>query len=274
MGKTKFFVRGPQGFLAKARLENYIGAVADRLESNLATPSLTASEAIEGNHVVVLGNLRTHLVHAVGGTVLNVAEFLRHAGKRWALLTTDEQIIVRYRHLKNSAAGVFGVMDGTFAGDGAGPRALRVFVKNYILASHDLVALDAVAAKMMGFDPLSIPYLRRLHEDGLGCADPGSIEVDGIDINGIDFRFHTLASPQSRLLSRIAGEDRLKHTNTGRFGRLRTSFLEALQDFYIRKMWQNRTGKYRLALAHSSSWGRLMDKYNLTLPNQLTQDNR
>jgi len=45
--------------------------------------------------------------------------------------------------------------------------------KDYILASSDQVAIDAVAAKMMDFDPLSIKYLRLAHEDKLGCADPG-----------------------------------------------------------------------------------------------------
>ena len=44
-------------------------------------------------------------------------------------------------------------------------------VKNYLLASADQVAIDAVAAKMMGFDPLSIRYIRLAHEAGLGCGD-------------------------------------------------------------------------------------------------------
>ncbi len=43
--------------------------------------------------------------------------------------------------------------------------------KDYILASADQVAIDAVASKMMGFEPLSIPYIRLAHERGLGCGD-------------------------------------------------------------------------------------------------------
>jgi uncharacterized protein (DUF362 family) len=35
------------------------------------------------------------------------------------------------------------------------------------------VAIDAVAAKMMGFDPLEIGYIRMAHEQGLGVGDPG-----------------------------------------------------------------------------------------------------
>jgi hypothetical protein len=53
------------------------------------------------------------------------------------------------------------------------------YAKNVILASADQVAIDAVAARLMGFDPLSIRYLRLAHDAGLGCADPREIEIVG-----------------------------------------------------------------------------------------------
>jgi uncharacterized protein (DUF362 family) len=56
--------------------------------------------------------------------------------------------------------GVFAVMDGTVMGDGAGPRTMPPRIGNIILASADQVAIDAIAARIMGFDPLDIPYLR------------------------------------------------------------------------------------------------------------------
>jgi hypothetical protein len=75
--------------------------------------------------------------------------------------------------------GVFAVMDGTFAGDGPGPRCMIPHVKNVILASADQVAIDAVAAKLMGIDPMSIKFIRTAHELGLGCGDPRDIEIVG-----------------------------------------------------------------------------------------------
>jgi len=51
--------------------------------------------------------------------------------------------------------------------------------KNVILASADQVAIDAVAAKLMGFDPLSIKFIRLAHDAGLGCGDPREIEIVG-----------------------------------------------------------------------------------------------
>ena len=41
------------------------------------------------------------------------------------------------------------------------------------------VAIDAVAAKLMGFDPMSIKFIRMAHELGLGCGDPREIEIVG-----------------------------------------------------------------------------------------------
>ena len=70
-------------------------------------------------------------------------------------------------------------MDGTTAGNGPGPRTMYPVVKNVMLASADQVAIDAVAAKMMGFDPMSLEYIRLAHEDGLGVGDPRDIEIVG-----------------------------------------------------------------------------------------------
>ena len=75
--------------------------------------------------------------------------------------------------------GVFAVMDGTFAGDGPGPRCMVPYVKNVILASRDQVAIDAVAARLMGFDPMTIRYIRLAHEAGLGVGDVREIELVG-----------------------------------------------------------------------------------------------
>ncbi|MEO0019626.1 MAG: DUF362 domain-containing protein, partial [candidate division WOR-3 bacterium] len=85
--------------------------------------------------------------------------------------------------------GIFAVMDGTTAGNGPGPRTLKPVVKNVILASQDQVAIDAIAAKMMGFDPLSIKYIRLAHEKGLGVGDPKEIEVVGDDISNENWGF-------------------------------------------------------------------------------------
>jgi hypothetical protein len=70
-------------------------------------------------------------------------------------------------------------MDGTTVGNGPGPRTMVPVRKDVMLAAADQVAIDAVSARMMGFDPLSIRYLALAHERGLGVADPREIELVG-----------------------------------------------------------------------------------------------
>src|SRR5687768_13194932 len=62
-------------------------------------------------------------------------------------------------------------------------------IKDYMLASSDQVAIDAVAAKMMGFDPMSLEYIRLAHEDKLGVGDPREIEVVGDDVSAESWGF-------------------------------------------------------------------------------------
>jgi hypothetical protein len=74
-------------------------------------------------------------------------------------------------------------MDGTTAGNGPGPRTMIPVIKDYILASEDQVAIDAVAAHMMGFDPMKIEYIRLAHEAGLGVGKFEDIEIKGADVS-------------------------------------------------------------------------------------------
>lgn len=84
---------------------------------------------------------------------------------------------------------MFAVMDGTTAGDGPGPRTMRPKVKNVMLASNDQVAIDAVAARLMGFDPMAIPYIRLAHEASPGVGRPEEICLVGDDVSGENWGF-------------------------------------------------------------------------------------
>jgi hypothetical protein len=109
----------------------------------------------------------------------------RHYTHSWIHETLVDLLAIH----KEIHPGIFAVMDGTTAGTGAGPRMISPVVKNVILASADQVAIDAVAAKLMGFDPLRIKYIRLAHEKGLGIGDPREIKLVGDDITGQNWDF-------------------------------------------------------------------------------------
>jgi hypothetical protein len=109
----------------------------------------------------------------------------RHYTHSWIHRTLVDLLAIQ----KEIHPGMFAFMDGTTAGNGPGPRTMIPEVKNVILAGADQVAIDAVAAKLMGFDPLGIEYIRVAHEDGLGVGDPRDIRIAGDDISGESWGF-------------------------------------------------------------------------------------
>jgi uncharacterized protein (DUF362 family) len=73
--------------------------------------------------------------------------------------------------LSNQAKSHLSVVDGFIAMHREGPRHGTPIKLGTIVASTDAVAVDAVAAAVMGFDPLRIGYLKYAQEAGLGVAD-------------------------------------------------------------------------------------------------------
>ena len=132
-----------------------------------------------GENIVHLPTVKTHVFTTTTGAMKNAFGGLLNERRHWTHPVIHETLVDLLMIQKKIHPGVFAVMDGTFAGDGPGPRCMVPHVKNVILASADQVAIDAVAAKMMGFDPLSIKYIRLAHERGLGCGNPAEVEIVG-----------------------------------------------------------------------------------------------
>ena len=132
-----------------------------------------------GENIVHLPTVKTHVFTTTTGAMKNAFGGLLNERRHWTHPVIHETLVDLLMIQKEIHPGVFAVMDGTFAGDGPGPRCMIPYTKNVILASADQVAIDAVAARMMGMDPLSIKYIRLAHDMGLGCGDPRGIRILG-----------------------------------------------------------------------------------------------
>ena len=132
-----------------------------------------------GENIIHLPTVKTHVFTTTTGAMKNAFGGLLNEHRHRTHPVIHETLVDLLRIQKKIHRGVFAVMDGTFAGDGPGPRCMLPCTKNVILASADQVAIDAVAAKLMGFDPLSIQFIRLAHDAGLGCGDPREIEIVG-----------------------------------------------------------------------------------------------
>jgi uncharacterized protein (DUF362 family) len=132
-----------------------------------------------GKNIVHLPTVKCHIYTTTTGAMKNAFGGLLNTRRHYTHSWIHETLVDLLAIQREIHSGLFAVMDGTTAGNGPGPRTMFPEVKNAILASGDQVAIDAVAARLMGHDPLSIPYIRLAHDAGLGVGDPREIEVVG-----------------------------------------------------------------------------------------------
>ena len=133
-----------------------------------------------GENIIHLPTIKTHVFTTTTGAMKNAFGGLLNEHRHWTHPVIHETLVDLLMIQKKIHRGLFAVMDGTFAGDGPGPRCMIPYVKDVMLASADQVAIDAVAAKLMGMDPLKdCKFIRLAHEMGLGCGDVREIEIVG-----------------------------------------------------------------------------------------------
>lgn len=163
-------------------IRDAVGCLAERfLVLNKVYPDgFMIPKRFIGENIIHLPTIKTHVFTTTTGAMKNAFGGLLNEKRHWTHPVIHETLVDLLMIQQKIHSGVFAVMDGTFAGDGPGPRCMLPRVKNVILASADQVAIDAVSAKLMGFDPLKdIKYIRLAHELGLGCGDTTQIEIAG-----------------------------------------------------------------------------------------------
>ena len=213
-----------------------------------------------GRQILHLPTVKTHGHAVMTGSVKNSFGGLLREVRHYAHKYMHEVLVDLLYMQRELHPAVFTVMDGTVAGDGAGPRTMIPRVKNLVLAATDSVAIDAIAAQLMGFDPMSIPFLRMAHERGLGIADPRQIELVGDDVSMENFGFQTKKSL-------VIWGDQM----------IRKGFLRPLErvllhsplmvwapfasNVYHDVVWYPTIGQSRIREFMRTGWGQLFQKY-------------
>lgn len=213
-----------------------------------------------GKNIIHLPTLKTHGHSQTTGAIKNAFGGLLKEVRHYAHKYIHEVLVDLVLMQKELHPGIFAVMDATVCGDGAGPRTMFPKIKNYLLASADSVAIDAVAAKMMGYNPMDIPYIRMCDQMKLGSGNPDNIEIIGEDISDVNFNFTTKKSF-------VIWGDQM----------LRKGFLKFLEkpllhsplvvwapfasNLYHDFLWYPIIGKKRIREFMKTEWGRLFEKY-------------
>ena len=216
-----------------------------------------------GKNIVHLPTTKCHIYTTTTGAMKNAFGGLLNTRRHYTHSWIHETLVDLLAIQKEIHTGLFAIMDGTTAGNGPGPRTMYPIVKNAMLASADQVAIDAVSAKMMGFDPLSIDYIRLAHEDGLGVGDPRDIEIVGdTDAAKENWKFHV-----GKNLVRIGGGDLIWFGPLKRFQNLffRTPLVngfilasDVYHDFYRWPLLDRRVFE---RWCETTAWGQMFLRY-------------
>ena len=222
-----------------------------------------------GENIIHLPTIKTHIFTTMTGAMKNAFGGLLNERRHYTHEVIHETLVDLLMIQKKIHRGIFAVMDGTFAGDGPGPRCMTPHVKNVILASADQVAIDALSAKLMGLDPLEIKFIRLAHELGLGCGDVSKLEIVGEPALA-EQNWH-FEGPYKRLTFAARGQHALY------WGPLRPVQKFLLQTVlapwsyaasivYHDWYWYPFVGKKQIDGAMQSEWGRLFRNYENLQP--------
>lgn len=222
----------------------------------------TIPEIFPDSNVIQLPSLKTHghtkvtiaMKNAFGGLI---TEKRHHCHRK-----IHEVLVDLLQIQKDIHPGIFAIADGTVCGDGKGPRTMEPVIKNYILASEDQVAIDAVSAKMMGFDPMKIKFIKLAHDKGLGNADIDTIDIVGLsknEFNKINFGFKTGKSPV--IFFDQLFRNRLKFIEPVLFHTGLFNLCVFGSAFYHDYLWYPIFGKRKIKEFYKTEWGKLFLSY-------------
>ncbi len=215
---------------------------------------------IIGSNVIHLPTVKTHGHTVMTGAMKNafgglITERRHHCHRLIHEILVDLLTIQKEIH-----PGIFSVIDGTVCGNGNGPRTMKPYIGNILLAGHDQVAIDAISAKIMGYDPLKIPFIKQAHDQGLGCGDPDQIEIVGDDIKELNFHFCT---GKSLVISgdQVFRKGPMKFLEPLIFHT--PLFWLAIKSswFYHDIYWYNTIGRLRISQFRTTEWGKLFETY-------------
>ena len=215
----------------------------------------------QGKNIVHLPTVKCHIYTTTTGAMKNAFGGLLNTRRHYTHSVIHETLVDLLAIQKEIHSGIFTVMDGTFCGNGPGPRTMIPIQKGLVLASADSVAIDAVAAKIMGFDPMHIPYIRLAHEDGLGVGRIEEIEVKGEDISEMNFRFSVGDNFASRF-GDLFWFSPLKKIQKLLFHTPLVYLFVFGSYFYHDRVWWPFVGKPLMEVLHcNTEWGQFFEQY-------------
>lgn len=142
-----------------------------------------ANGVLAADGLVNLCKLKTHALTGMTGAVKNLFGII--VGPRKAQLHVQYPDLQSFAHMLSDLNREFPprltVMDAIVAMEGNGPMNGTPRSCGWLIIGFDPVAIDAVGAVIMGYDPDDLVVLKTAQRAGLGLADPGTIRITLFD---------------------------------------------------------------------------------------------
>jgi uncharacterized protein (DUF362 family) len=182
-----------------------------------------AAAMLESDVVIDIPAMKTHFETLV---TLGIKNYHGILSDSWKIQYHKDEINQKLVDLHKAVKTHLTVMDGLLGMEGLGPRLGPAVTMDLILASSDVVALDAIASEVMGIRADEVETTRLAHAQGVGCGDPRLIEVAGEPLEAVRRPF---ARPDLRISGLFPGITVLEGGPCVHcYGRARI-FLETLQ---------------------------------------------
>lgn len=185
-------------------LEAVISAGAEFIEFEESPPQIVETngeliktiglgKAVFEHKIINVPKLKTHLQTVMSGAIKNLAmgciqgsgkgmiHEIGRTGESMAKAMIDVYSIIRPQVSLN-------IMDAIVCMEGNGPSSGRPINVGRLLASRDALALDMVAFRMAGIDPMKVPHIKEAARRSLGPSSFSEIEILGDEPTPFKFK--------------------------------------------------------------------------------------
>lgn len=166
------------------------GFVETEIKGQVLKRAYVSRPVLESDWLVNLPKLKTHSLTIFTGAIKNIFGVIPyglrlHYHRRFIRNTVFSQMLV---DLYSCLPAQLTIMDAVVAMEGEGPGNGSPKKIGLILSSLDGVAVDAVATRLVGYNPLDIFTTFHAHRGGVGVGDIERIEILGESLAEVEIK--------------------------------------------------------------------------------------
>lgn len=127
-----------------------------------------STELVEADVIISIPTMKTHLLTNITIAMKNMYGTFPEEDKSKYHRFGIESVIFE---VNDAFTPNLVITDGSIGGEGSGPLSSTPVDAKTIIATNDVVAADAIACKIIGYDPFEVAHVKMGHERGLGDAN-------------------------------------------------------------------------------------------------------